>query len=166
MRLVIACSTIAEVWRHRGTFRQPAVSKYGLCLSGSRCTSGVCAVGPSHLVKARESPQRHVAAGTGGPVRPWPRGSRHVEEGTVKIEPDAVLVCSTCGVEGQHRLLYLQDRMRASPCENCAAVQMFTGRLYADYARDVAERGVRLPCNLAGRALRNPLEVFGWPFKG
>ena len=84
----------------------------------------------------------------------------------MKIEPDAVLVCSTCGVEGQHRLLYLQDHMRASQCENCGAVQMFTGRLYADYARDVAERGFRLPCNLAGRALRNPLEVFGWPFKG
>jgi hypothetical protein len=84
----------------------------------------------------------------------------------VKIEPDAVLVCSACGVEGQHSLLYLQDHMRASQCGNCGAVQMFTGRLYADYARDVAQRGFRLPWSLAGRALRNPFEVLGWPFKG
>lgn len=95
-----------------------------------------------------------------------PRGPKHIEEEDVKIEPDAVLVCSACGVEGQHSLLYLQDHMRASQCGTCGAVRMFTGRLYADYARDVADRGFHLPCNLAGRALRNPLEVFGWPFKG
>jgi len=84
----------------------------------------------------------------------------------VKIEPDVELVCSVCGVEGPHRLLYLSDHVRSSQCGNCGAVQMFTGRLYADYARDVLERGFRLPCNLAGRALRNPLAVFGWPVKG
>jgi hypothetical protein len=84
----------------------------------------------------------------------------------VKIEPDAVLVCTTCGVEGSHRLLYLSDHLRASQCENCGAVRMFTAWLYADYARDVAERGLRLPCSLAGRALTNPLEVFGWPVRG
>lgn len=84
----------------------------------------------------------------------------------MKIEPDAELVCNGCGADGQHRLLYLQDHVRASQCGNCGAVRMFTGRLYTDYARDVAERGLRLPWHLAGRALRNPLEVLGWPFKG
>jgi hypothetical protein len=83
----------------------------------------------------------------------------------VKIEPDAVLVCTTCGVEGSHTLLYLSDHVRASRCENCEAVRRFTDQLYADYARDVAERGLRLPCALAGRVLGNPLEVIGWPIK-
>ena len=69
----------------------------------------------------------------------------------MKIEPDAVLVCTACGVEGSHELLYLSDHVSASRCENCGAVRMFTGQLYADYARDVAERGLRLPCSLAVR---------------
>ena len=84
----------------------------------------------------------------------------------MKIEHDAELVCGSCGMEGPHRLLYLSDHVRSSQCEGCGAVRMFTSRLYADYARDVAERGIRLPCRLAGRALRNPLEVFGWPVRG
>lgn len=83
----------------------------------------------------------------------------------MKIETDVVLVCTTCGVEGAHGLLYLSDHVRASRCENCGAVRMFTGRLYTDYARDVVERGLCLPCNLAGRVLGNPLEVLGWPIK-
>jgi hypothetical protein len=83
----------------------------------------------------------------------------------VKIDPDGVLVCTTCGVEGSHSLLYLSDHVRASRCENCGAVRMFTAQLYADYVRDVAERGLRLPRNLAGRVLGNPLEVLGWPVK-
>lgn len=84
----------------------------------------------------------------------------------MKIEPDAVLVCTTCGVEGPHKLLYLSDRLRASQCGNCGVVLKFTSHLYADYAIDVAKRGIRLPFGLLGRALRNPLEVFGWPVKG
>ncbi len=83
----------------------------------------------------------------------------------MKIETDAVLVCTTCGVEGAHGLLYLSDHVRASRCENCGEVRRFTGRLYANYARDVAERGIRLPCSLARRVLDNPLEVLGWPIK-
>ena len=84
----------------------------------------------------------------------------------MKIEPDAELVCGACGVEGPHELLYLSDHVRSSQCGNCGAVRMFTSRLYTDYARDVAQRGLRLPCNLAGRVLKNPLEVLGWPAKG
>lgn len=84
----------------------------------------------------------------------------------MKIEPNAELVCNNCSVEGPHELLYLSDRMRASRCENCGAAQVFTRHLCVDYAVDVVERGVRLPLGLVDRALRNPLEVFGWPFKG
>ncbi len=83
----------------------------------------------------------------------------------MKLEPDAGLVCTNCGVEGPHELLYLSDHVRASRCGNCGAARMFTSHLYADYARDVAERGLRLPFGLVGRALRNPLEVFVWPVK-
>jgi hypothetical protein len=92
-------------------------------------------------------------------------GPKPCEEGDVKIEPDAVLVCTACGVEGSHELLYLSDHVSASRCESCGAARMFTGQLYADYARDVAERRLRLPCSLAVRRLGNPLEVLGWPIK-
>lgn len=40
MRLILACSTILDVWKHRGTFRQSAVIKYDLRASESRYTSG------------------------------------------------------------------------------------------------------------------------------
>jgi hypothetical protein len=92
-------------------------------------------------------------------------GPKLCEEGDLKIEPDAVLVCTTCGVEGSHELLYLSEHVSASRCENCGSVLMFTGQLYANYARDLVERGLRLPCSLAGRLLGNPLEVLGWPIK-
>jgi hypothetical protein len=84
----------------------------------------------------------------------------------MKIEPDAVLVCTACGVEGPHELLYLSDRVQASECANCGTTRMFTNHLYAEYAKDVAHRGFRLPFGLAGRALRNPREVICWPVKG
>lgn len=84
----------------------------------------------------------------------------------MKIEPDALLVCTTCGVDGPHELLYLSDRMRASQCANCGTARMFTNHLYAEYAKDVAQRGFRLPFGLAERALSNPWEVVGWPVKG
>ena len=84
----------------------------------------------------------------------------------MKIISDAVLVCTTCGAEGAHELLYLSDRVRASQCTNCGSARMFTNHLYAEYAKDVAQRGFRLPFGLAERARSNPREVLGWPLKG
>jgi len=84
----------------------------------------------------------------------------------MKIEPDAVLVCTTCGVDGPHELLYLSDRVRASRCANCGTARMFTNHLYVEYAKDVAQRVYRLPFGLAERALSNPREVICWPVKG
>jgi hypothetical protein len=83
----------------------------------------------------------------------------------VKVENEAILMCPNCRVEGQHELLYLSNRMRASHCDNCGYTQMFSGHIYAEYARDVADRATSLPRRLTGRAIRHPLGVFGWPGK-
>ncbi len=83
----------------------------------------------------------------------------------MKVENEAILTCPNCRVEGRHELLYLSNRFQASRCDNCGYTQMFSGRIYAEYAKDVTDRATSLPRRLAGRAIRHPLEVFGWPAK-
>ena len=83
----------------------------------------------------------------------------------MRVENEAILTCPNCRVEGRHELLYLSDRLRASRCDNCGYTQMFSGHIYAEYARDVTDRAASLPRRLAGRAIRHPLGVFGWPAK-
>lgn len=83
----------------------------------------------------------------------------------MKVENEAILTCPNCRVEGQHELLYLSNRFQASRCDNCGYTQMFSGRIYAEYAKDVTDRATSLPRRLAGRAIRHPLGVFGWPAK-
>ncbi len=83
----------------------------------------------------------------------------------MKVENEAILTCPNCRVEGRHELLYLSNRFRASRCDNCGYTQMFSGRIYAEYAKDVTDRATSLPRRLTGRAIRHPLGVFGWPAK-
>lgn len=83
----------------------------------------------------------------------------------MKVENEAILTCPNCRVEGRHELLYLSNRVRASRCDNCGFTQMFSGRIYAEYARDVTDRATSLPRRLAGQAIRHPFGVFGWPAK-
>ncbi|QIN78549.1 hypothetical protein GBA65_08465 [Rubrobacter marinus] len=83
----------------------------------------------------------------------------------MKVENEAILRCPNCRVEGRHGLLYLSNRLRASRCDNCGYTQMFSGHIYAEYARDVTDRATSLPRRLAGQAIRHPLDVFGWPAK-
>lgn len=83
----------------------------------------------------------------------------------MKVETDAILVCSSCGVEGEHELLYLSDHLRASRCCNCGATLRFSDHFYADYAWDVAERTVRIPAQLVGDVFKSPKWVFVWPVK-
>jgi hypothetical protein len=83
----------------------------------------------------------------------------------VKIEPDAVLTCTACGVEGPHELLYLSDRVRASRCASCGKTRTYSGHIYSEYARDLVERTTHLPARLASEALHRPLAVFWWPTK-
>lgn len=87
------------------------------------------------------------------------------ERGNVKVETDAILVCSSCGVEGEHELLYLSDHLRASRCGNCGANRHFSSHFYAEYARDVAERTVRLPGKFVGDVFKGPSWVVTWPVK-
>jgi hypothetical protein len=82
----------------------------------------------------------------------------------VKVEKDAILTCSECGVEGSHELLYLSEHLCASRCINCGATHVYSGHIYAEYARDLAERTSRLPGRFAGEML-HPTEVVKWPFK-
>ena len=84
----------------------------------------------------------------------------------MKVERDVILTCTRCGVEGSHELLYLSGLIRASRCGNCAYRRVYSGSLYASYARDVVQRGARLPVALVGRAIHDPLELFSWPVKG
>ena len=82
----------------------------------------------------------------------------------MKIDNDVILTCSVCGVEGPHRLLYLSKHLRASECANCGAARTYSGHIYAEYARDLAERTALLPGKVAGEML-HPTEVVKWPFK-
>lgn len=83
----------------------------------------------------------------------------------MKVENDAVLTCSNCGIEGPHELLYLSEHLCASRCANCGKTQVYSGHIYAEYARDLAERTTRLPTRFAGEVLRHPTELVKWPFK-
>jgi hypothetical protein len=83
----------------------------------------------------------------------------------LKLEKAAILTCSTCGVEGGHELLYLSERLKASRCATCGKTQIYSGHIYAEYARDMAERTLHLPGKLAGEAMRTPTRIVAWPFK-
>jgi hypothetical protein len=83
----------------------------------------------------------------------------------LKVERDAILTCSTCGVEGPHELLYLSEHLRASRCVNCGKTQTYSGHIYVEYARDLAERTGRLPGKFAREVVKLPASVIGWPFK-
>lgn len=83
----------------------------------------------------------------------------------MKVHKDAVLTCSTCGVEGPHELLYLSDRLRASRCANCGKTLVYSGRIYTEYALDLAERTTNYAGKMAGNVLRGPVELVRLPFK-
>jgi len=83
----------------------------------------------------------------------------------MKVDRDAILTCSTCGVEGSHELLYLSEHLHASRCVNCGKTQTYSGNIYAGYARDLAGRTGRLPGKFAREAFKLPASVMGWPFK-
>jgi hypothetical protein len=82
----------------------------------------------------------------------------------LKVDKDAILTCSECGVEGAHELLYLSEHLCASRCVNCGATHIYSGHIYAEYARDLAERTALFPGRVAGEML-HPTEVVKWPFK-
>lgn len=83
----------------------------------------------------------------------------------MKVENDAILTCTVCGVEGPHELLYLSEHMCASRCANCGHAVVYSHNLYADYARDLADRTSRLPISLASKVFRAPVDILRWPFK-
>ena len=82
----------------------------------------------------------------------------------MKLDLEALLTCSACGVEGPHELLYLSEHLCASRCVDCGATHVYSGHIYAEYARDLAERISRLPGRFAGEIF-HPTEVVKWPFK-
>ena len=84
----------------------------------------------------------------------------------MKLDREAVLTCSACGVEGPHELLYLSEHLCASRCANCGKNQVFTGHIYAEYARDLAERTAGLlTSRFVGDVFKRPTQVFRYPFK-
>jgi predicted RNA-binding Zn-ribbon protein involved in translation (DUF1610 family) len=83
----------------------------------------------------------------------------------LKVENDAILTCTACGVEGPHELLYLSEHMCASRCANCGHAVVYSHSLYADYARDLAGRTSRFPISLASKVFRTPVDILRWPFK-
>jgi hypothetical protein len=83
----------------------------------------------------------------------------------LKVERDAILTCSVCGVEGPHELLYLSEHLCASRCVNCGTTSVYSDHIYSEYARDLAERTTHLPVRVAGDVLRHPTEIVKWPFK-
>ncbi len=83
----------------------------------------------------------------------------------MKVETDAILTCSACGVEGPHELLYLSDHLCASRCGSCGKTRVYSGHIYAEYARDLAERTGRLPMRFAEDVIRRPITLASWPVK-
>jgi hypothetical protein len=83
----------------------------------------------------------------------------------LKVETDAILVCSSCGTEAEHELLYLADHLRASRCGNCGATMRFSEHVYADYAWDVAGRTARLPRRFVGDVFRGPSWIVTYPVR-
>lgn len=83
----------------------------------------------------------------------------------MKVEREAILTCSACGVEGEHELLYLSEHLTASRCLTCGRTQTYSGRIYTEYARDLAGRTVRLPERFAREVFSHPAGLVGWPFK-
>ena len=83
----------------------------------------------------------------------------------MKVETDAILVCSSCGAEAEHELLYLADHLRASRCCNCGATMRFSEHVYADYAWDVAGRTARLPARFVGDVFRGPSWIVTYPVR-
>jgi hypothetical protein len=82
----------------------------------------------------------------------------------LKVDKDAILTCSECGAEGPHELLYLSEHLCASRCISCGATHAFSGHIYAEYVRDLAERTSRLPGKLTGETF-HPTGVVKWPFR-
>jgi len=82
----------------------------------------------------------------------------------LKVERDATLTCSSCGIEGAHELLYLSRHLCASRCAICGYTQVYSDHIYTAYARDLADRTSRLPAKVAGEMF-HPMEVAKWPFK-
>ncbi len=83
----------------------------------------------------------------------------------MKVDRDAILTCSACGVEGPHELLYLSEHLCASRCANCGKTQVYSGHIYAEYAKDLAERTSHLPGRFVGDTLRHPTNLVKLPFK-
>lgn len=83
----------------------------------------------------------------------------------MKVQTDAILVCSSCGVECEHELLYLSDHLRASRCGNCGATLRFSEHVYAEYAWDVAGRTARLPRKFVDDVFKGPSWIVAWPVK-
>jgi NMD protein affecting ribosome stability and mRNA decay len=83
----------------------------------------------------------------------------------LKLEKAAILTCSTCGIEGKHELLYLSERLEASRCSSCGKTQVYSKRIYSEYARDMVRRTLHLPGKLTGEVLENPVTVASWPVK-
>lgn len=83
----------------------------------------------------------------------------------MKVQRDAVLTCSSCGIEGEHELLYLSEHLCASRCANCGRTQVYSGHIYTEYARDLAERTTNYAGRMAGNVLRSPVEIAKLPFK-
>ena len=83
----------------------------------------------------------------------------------MKVETDAILVCSSCGVEGEHELLYLSDPLRASRCKNCGAPLRFSEHVYAEYAWAVAGRTARLPRKFVGDVFKSPSWIVTYPVR-
>ena len=83
----------------------------------------------------------------------------------MKVEKDAILTCSVCGIEDPHELLYLSRHLCASWCVNCGTTRVYSEHIYSEYTRDLADRTTHLPRRMAGDVFRHPTEIAKWPFK-
>lgn len=83
----------------------------------------------------------------------------------MKIFEHVELECVFCKGDRPHELLYLSGSMRASKCEDCGHVLVFSGPLREEYTIDVMRRVLRLPSRLNRELVSSPLSSLLWPAK-
>lgn len=83
----------------------------------------------------------------------------------MKVFEHVELECAFCDRERPHALLYLSEQMRASRCEVCERVLVFSGPLQEEHAIDIFRRTLHLPGKLSNDLFSRPLSPLTWPVK-
>lgn len=81
----------------------------------------------------------------------------------MRVHDHVELGCVFCGEDQPHELLYPSEQMKASRCEICGRVLVFSGPLQEEHAVDLFRRVLRLPVKVGREFSERPLPPLAWP---